>query len=69
MSEHVYKTIEVYGSSKTGLQQAIEQAVAKAGESVRGMRWFQMTEVRGHIEEGRVQYWQVGVKIGFTVED
>lgn len=69
MSEHVYKTIELYGSSKTGLQQAIEQAVAKAGESVRGMRWFQMTEVRGHIEEGRVQYWQVGVKIGFTVED
>jgi flavin-binding protein dodecin len=68
MSEHVYKTIEVYGSSKTGLQPAIEQAVAKAGESVRGMRWFQMTEVRGHIEEGRVQYWQVGVKIGFTVE-
>lgn len=69
MSEHVYKTIELYGSSKTGLQQAIEQAVAKAGESVRGMRWFQMTEVRGHIEEGRVQYWQVGVKIGFAIED
>jgi len=69
MSEHVYKAIEVYGSSKTGLQPAIEQAVAKAGESVRGMRWFQMTEVRGHIEEGRVQYWQVGVKIGFAVED
>jgi flavin-binding protein dodecin len=69
MSEHVYKTIEVYGSSKTGLQDAIEKAVAKAGQSVRNMRWLQMTEVRGHIDEGKVQHWQVGVKIGFTLED
>jgi len=69
MSEHVYKTIELYGSSKTGLQDAIEKAVAKAGDSVRSMRWFQMTEVRGHIDEGKVQYWQVGVKVGFTIEE
>ena len=68
MSDHVYKIIELYGSSTKGLEDAIEQAVAKAGESVRGMRWFQMTEVRGHIDEGRVQHWQVGVKIGFTIE-
>jgi flavin-binding protein dodecin len=69
MSEHVYKTIEVYGSSKTSVQDAMERAVAKAAESVRSMRWCQMTEVRGHIENGKVQYWQVGVKIGFTIED
>jgi len=69
MSDHVYKTIELYGSSTTGLEDAIEKAVAKAGATVRDMRWFQMTEVRGHIEGGKVQHWQVGVKIGFTVGD
>lgn len=69
MSEHVYKTVELYGSSKKGLQDAIEMAVAKAAETVRNLRWFQMTEVRGHIEQGTVQYWQVGVKVGFTLED
>ena len=69
MTDHVYKTIELYGSSNVGLQDAIEKAVAKAGDSVRDMRWFQMTEVRGHIDGGKIQYWQVGVKIGFTVGD
>jgi dodecin len=69
MTDHVYKTIELYGSSTTGLQDAIEKAVAKAGASVRDMRWFQMMEVRGHIDEGKIQHWQVGVKVGFTVGD
>jgi flavin-binding protein dodecin len=69
MTDHVYKTIEVYGSSATGLQDAIEKAVAKAGATVRDMRWFQMIEVRGHIDQGKIQHWQVGVKIGFTVGD
>jgi flavin-binding protein dodecin len=69
MEDHVYKTIEVYGSSSEGLQPAIEHAVAKAAESVRNLRWFQMIEVRGHIDQGRVEHWQVGVKIGFTVGD
>lgn len=67
MPDHIYKTIELYGSSTTGLQDAIEKAVAKAAATVRDMRWFQMTEVRGHIEDGKIQHWQVGVKIGFTV--
>ena len=69
MSEHVYKVIELYGSSTKGLQDAIEQAVAKAGASVRSMRWFQMTEVRGHLDQGKIQHWQVGLKVGFTIED
>jgi flavin-binding protein dodecin len=69
MTDHVYKTIEVYGSSTTGLQDAIEKAVSKAAASVRDMRWFQMIEVRGHIDGGTIQHWQVGVKIGFTVGD
>ncbi len=69
MSDHCYKIIEMYGSSATGLQPAIERAVAKAAESVRNMRWMQVTEIRGHLEDGKIQHWQVGVKIGFTVED
>jgi flavin-binding protein dodecin len=69
MSDHVYKIIEVYGSSPKGIQEAMERAVAKAGESVRNMRWCQMTEIRGHIDGGKVAHWQVGVKIGFTIDD
>lgn len=69
MSDHCYKIIEMYGSSAKGLQPAIERAVAKAAESVRNMRWMQVTEIRGHLEDGKIQHWQVGVKIGFTVED
>jgi len=68
MSEHVYKSIELTGSSKKGIQDAIENAVAKAGESVRNMRWFQVTETRGYIENNKVAYWQVTLKIGFTLE-
>ena len=69
MSDHVYKVTELYGSSPKGLEAAIENAVAKAAKSVRNMRWLQVTEIRGHLDEGKVQHWQVGVKIGFTVED
>jgi flavin-binding protein dodecin len=69
MADHCYKITEVYGSSSKGLQPAIERAVAKAGETVRNMRWMQVTEIRGHLEDGKIQHWQVGVKIGFTLED
>jgi len=69
MPDHIYKTIELYGSSPAGLQPAIERAVAKAAESVRNMRWMQVTEIRGHLDGGKIQHWQVGVKIGFTIED
>jgi len=68
MSEHVYKSIELTGSSKKGIEGAIENAVAKAAESIRNMRWFQVTETRGYIEGGKVAYWQVTLKIGFTLE-
>jgi flavin-binding protein dodecin len=69
MSEHVYKTVEITGSSTEGVTQAIERAVAKAGESLRGLDWFELTEVRGHISDGRVAHYQVTVKIGFRLED
>ena len=69
MSNHVYKMIELTGSSEKGIEEAIQNAVAKAAESVRNMRWFQVMETRGHIDNNHVQHWQVTVKIGFTLED
>ncbi len=69
MSEHVYKHIELTGSSKTSLEEAIQSAVNKAAQSVRNMRWFVVTEQRGYIENNAVAYYQVTIKIGFTLED
>jgi hypothetical protein len=69
MGNHVYKMIELTGSSETGIQDAIQNAVSKAAQSVRNMRWFQVTETRGYIDNGQIQHWQVTIKIGFTLED
>ena len=69
MSEHVYKHIELTGSSKTSLEDAIQNAVNKAAKSVRSMRWFVVTEQRGYIENNAVSYYQVTIKVGFTLED
>jgi flavin-binding protein dodecin len=69
MSDHVYKTIELTGSSKTSIEDAVNQAIAKAAKSVRKMQWFQVIETRGHIIDGKVAHWQVGLKVGFTLED
>jgi flavin-binding protein dodecin len=68
MSEHVYKTIELTGSSKKGIEQAVGNAVTRAARTVRNMRWFQVTETRGYIEKGKVAYWQATIKVGFTLE-
>ena len=68
MSDHVYKSIELTGSSTTGIEDAVAQAIAKAHETVRNMQWFEVTETRGHIRDGRVAHWQVSVKVGFTLD-
>jgi hypothetical protein len=68
VSEHVYKVIELTGSSAVGSDDAIQKAVAKAASTVRNMRWFEVVETRGHIEDGRVAHWQVTVKVGFTID-
>ena len=68
MSEHVYKIIELAGSSTTGIEDAVRNAVARASATVRNMRWFEVTETRGHIEGNGIAHWQVTVKIGFTLE-
>lgn len=69
MSNHTYKMLELTGSSDKGMEDAIQNAVAKAAQTVRNMRWFQVMETRGHIDNGHVQHWQVTIKIGFTLED
>jgi len=69
MADHIYKHIELTGSSKNSIEEAIQNAVVKANESVRNMRWFQMIDLRGHIDNGIVSHWQVTIKIGFTLED
>jgi flavin-binding protein dodecin len=69
MSDHIYKTIELVGSSSRGVEDAVQKAIAKASETVRNLRWFQVLETRGHIEGARVAHWQVTLKVGFTLED
>jgi flavin-binding protein dodecin len=69
MSDHVYKIIELAGSSEKSLDDAIRNAIARASKTVRNMRWFQVIETRGHIEGNAVAHFQVTVKIGFTLED
>ena len=69
MSEHTYKYIELVGSSKTSIEEAIQNAVNKASQTVRNMRWFVVTEQRGYIENNAVAYYQVTIKVGFTLED
>ncbi|MGE5245152.1 MAG: dodecin [Betaproteobacteria bacterium] len=66
---HVYKTVELVGSSATGTDDAIRNAVAKAAKTLRNLRWFEVIETRGHIDNGQVAHWQVTIKIGFTLED
>jgi flavin-binding protein dodecin len=69
MDDHVYKMIELAGSSESSIEDAIQNAVVRAGKTLHGLRWFQVVETRGHIENGRVAHYQVVIKVGFTIED
>ena len=69
MSDHVDKTIELVGSSTKSAEDAVRTAIAKANQTVRNLRWFEVVETRGHIEKGQIADWQVVVKLGFTLED
>ncbi len=68
MSDHIYKKIELIGSSPNGFEEAVKNALARAKKTVRNMRWFEVTETRGYIDDGKVGHWQVTLKIGFTLE-
>lgn len=69
MSNHIYKKIELTGSSANGIEDAVQNAIKKASESVRNMRWFEIVDSRGQIEGDRVAHWQVTIKVGFTLEN
>lgn len=69
MSDHIYKIMELTGSSATSMQDAIENAIMRAAKTVQDMRWFEVVETRGHIEQGKIGHWQVTVKVGFTLRD
>jgi flavin-binding protein dodecin len=69
MSEHVYKQIELTGSSPISSDEAARNAIVKASKTIRGMRWFQIIDTRGHIEKDAIAHWQVTIKVGFTLEE
>jgi flavin-binding protein dodecin len=69
MPDHVYKKIELTGSSPVSIQAAIENAISKAAKTIHDMRWFEVVETRGHIEEGKIMHWQVTIKIGFSLTE
>lgn len=69
MSDHTYRVTEIVGSSPESLQQAIRNGVTRASQTLRNLEWFEVTEIRGHIEDGAVAQFQVGLKVGFRLED
>lgn len=69
MTNHVYKMIELTGSSPASVEEAVSRAIAKAAETIRNLQWFEVVDTRGHIVDGKVAHWQVTVKIGFTLEE
>ena len=69
MPNNIYKHIELTGTSSTSIEEAVQSAIARASKSVRNIRWMQITETRGHIENGKVVQWQVTVKAGFTLDE
>ncbi len=69
MTDHTYRVTEIVGTSPDGIDQAIRNGVQRASTTLRGLDWFEVTQVRGHIEEGQVSHSQVGLKLGFRLED
>jgi flavin-binding protein dodecin len=67
--DHVYKTIELVGSSTTGIEDAITNAIARASQTVHNLRWFEVVRTSGQIQDSQVAHWQVTLKIGFTLDD
>jgi flavin-binding protein dodecin len=69
MSNHVYKQVELTGTSDKSIEEAVENAISKASSTVHNMRWFEVVETRGRIESGLIAQWQITLKIGFTLDD
>jgi dodecin len=69
MTDHIYRVIELAGSSEISHADAIENAISRAAKTVRNLRWFEVTQLRGEIEAGEIRHYQVNMKLGFTMED
>ncbi len=69
MQEHVYKVIELAGSSEVSIEDAIQTAIARAAQTLKHLRWFEVLQTRGHLDDGKVRHFQVVLKVGFTLED
>ncbi|MFK4226744.1 dodecin [Streptomyces sp. NPDC019890] len=69
MTNHTYRVTEIVGTSPDGIDQAIRNGISRANQTLRGLDWFEMTEVRGQIVDGQIQHWQVGLKVGFRLEE
>ena len=69
MSNHVYKLVELAGSSATSIEDAVQSALARASKTLRGIKWFQVMETRGTVAGGKIEHWQVMLKVGFTLEE
>ena len=68
MSDHVYKIVEIVGSSQTSIEDAIQAAINRASTTLKNLRWFEVVQTRGYFEDGKVQHYQVTIKAGFTLE-
>ncbi len=68
MSDHVYKVVELVGSSTNSIEDSVQTAIKRADQSLRNLRWFEVVQTRGHVENGEVQHYQVVLKAGFTLE-
>lgn len=68
MTDHTYRVTEIVGSSPEGVDQAIRNGIARASQTLRNLDWFEVTQVRGHIENGRIEHYQVGLKVGFRID-
>ncbi len=69
MQDHIYKIVELAGSSDSGYEDAIQNAITRASQSIRHLRWFEVSEMRGHVENGRIKHYQIVIRVGFTLED
>jgi dodecin len=69
MSDHVYKMVELVGSSETSIEDAIQTAITRARQTLRNLHWFEVVQTRGHVENGEVRHYQVVLKAGFTLKD
>ncbi|MEV4560957.1 dodecin [Kitasatospora sp. NPDC049285] len=69
MTDHVYRVTEIVGSSQEGVDAAIRNGVARAGRTLRNLDWFEVVQVRGHLKDGEIEHYQVGLKVGFRLDD